>query len=332
MEKRLAKICINGSANEMAEFLKKNPAMNLNNSIYDEEEEEDNIPLNIAIGEDNYEVAEFLICVAGVDVNHGEDTPLGTAANLGNEKITKLLLEQPYVDPNKFNSCGWTPLYTAARYNYDYIMEHLLSHTNKDPSLCLDVNKPNKDGDTAIHLAAEYGYTNCAKLLLDHPDFNVNQPNGHGKTALHIAIFDADEVDDSDHVGLVELILSSKQHVHTTLNIPAAIASFKISSLIGEYEKSPASCRLRLRAKFGYHLQDAADLFGLVTLINEGLLQCNEETNQQQTKAKRFFKITLGLPVELRMRLCNQTYRVKEDFVSSQRLQKSLVMLITSLL
>jgi ankyrin repeat protein len=354
----LIAICVGGDANDMAEFLKSNRKIKVNNIVKGE------TPFGLAVRYGNFEVAKFLMTGDVNKHNKSGDTPLHTAACCGHEEIIKLLLGHKEIQVNAVNSDNKTPLYLAASHGLETTIEALLSHPD------IDVNRPDQCDRTPLYVAARNGFAGTVKLLLGHKNCDVNKPAGSGKTPLYFATerVDADadvykivkmlvshpDIDVNKPGGehnatplynmawgqkqIVELILSCKKDVDTQYKIAGKstakeIAIFRgttdIAPLIDEYETCPKSCRHRLRAKLGFAEQDSVDLFALVTLINEGLLQC---TGDKQQKAKRFFHVISKLPLELQMLLCNHTYSVKKDFVSSQPLQKSLQNLIASLL
>lgn len=90
----------------------------------------------------------------------GDETPLHTAARMGQAEAARLLLERG-ADPNVRDSCRNTPLHAAAAYKDSELAGMLLAAG-------ADVNARNEDGDTPLSLAERAGATDTAALLRAH--------------------------------------------------------------------------------------------------------------------------------------------------------------------
>lgn len=87
----------------------------------------------------------------------GDETPLHTAARMGQAEAARLLLEHG-ADPNVRDSCRNTPLHAAAGYKDSKLAEMLLAAG-------ADVNARNEEGDTPLSLAERAGAADTAALL-----------------------------------------------------------------------------------------------------------------------------------------------------------------------
>ena len=90
--------------------------------------------------------------------------------------------------------------------------------------------------------------------------------------------------------------------------------------LLKEFKADPVSTRQRLREL--PHLREPfiSEVFALVVFLSDGLLHVSESTPQQQqqqreSNARKFFQIAAQLPLELQMVLCNRVFGSRKDLV-----------------
>ena len=120
-------------------------------------------------------------------------TPLHVAAQLGNEKYVKLLLENGNVNVMKelITTCpdiyelldlkGQTALHVAAESGEKEVVEFFL----KRPEFESLINKQDKEGNTPMHLAANNGHIELACLLRRRGiGVDLNATNKGGFTAM----------------------------------------------------------------------------------------------------------------------------------------------------
>ncbi len=107
------------------------------------------------------------------------DKELLEAAEYGDAKKVKTLLEAGGADPNTKDEYGSTPLHWAALKGHLDVVELLLKH-GADP------NVKDEDGSTPLHDAAWNGHADVVELLLKH-GADPNTKNEYGKTPLHRA-------------------------------------------------------------------------------------------------------------------------------------------------
>ena len=99
-------------------------------------------------------------------------TALSWAAVMGHERIVRLLLERASTNPD--GTDGWwgrTPQAVKKVWGRRYV----------------NPNKPDRHGQTPILLAAEEGHEGVVKLLLRRKDVNLHTPGGYGVTLLMCA-------------------------------------------------------------------------------------------------------------------------------------------------
>ena len=110
-------------------------------------------------------------------------TPLHVAAQLGNEKYVKLLLENGNSPAYKKNKEGLSALHIAAKNGNVNVMKELIT-TCPDIYELLDLK-----GQTALHVAAESGKEEVVEFFLKRPEFEnlINKQDKEGNTPMHLA-------------------------------------------------------------------------------------------------------------------------------------------------
>ena len=119
---------------------------------------------------------------ADIDAKRGPgETPLHSAAEVGNAGTVELLLEKG-ADINTKDKTGQTPLHTAIIKEADPDAIKLLIKKGAD----INTKKPN--GETLLHSAAEVRNAGIVELLLEK-GVDINAKDRNGRTPLHIAIY-----------------------------------------------------------------------------------------------------------------------------------------------
>ena len=110
-------------------------------------------------------------------------TPLHVAAQLGNEKYVKLLLENGNSPAYKKNKEGLSALRIAAKNGNVNVMKELIT-TCPDIYELLDLK-----GQTALHVAAESGEKEVVEFFPKRPEFEslINKQDKEGNTPMHLA-------------------------------------------------------------------------------------------------------------------------------------------------
>ena len=121
-------------------------------------------------------------------------TPILLAATEGHESVVKLLLGRKDVKPNIPDQWGLTPLLWAAENGHGGVVKLLLERQDVNPDM------PNSFGRTPLSSAAERGRDGVVKLLLGREDVNPDMPDDDGRTPLSWAA-------EHGHDGAVELLL-----------------------------------------------------------------------------------------------------------------------------
>jgi len=125
--------------------------------------------------------------------NYGR-TPLSWAARYGRDESVGLLLEREGVSPDRPDNDGQTPLSLAARNGHDGVVKLLLKQEAVSP------NRPDNRGQTPLLWAARNGNDGVVKLLLEREDVSPNGPDDGGRTPLSWAAYNG-------HDGAVKLLL-----------------------------------------------------------------------------------------------------------------------------
>ena len=136
------------------------------------------------------------------DIQYGR-TALSWAAGGGHEGVVRLLLGRPlvnpgsigrrwgktaqvlsvllgrkYVNPNRQDDSGKTPLLRAAENGHDGVVELLLGREGVSPDI------PGNRGQTPLLCAAHNGHDGVVKLLLERGDASPDRPDDRGQTPL----------------------------------------------------------------------------------------------------------------------------------------------------
>ena len=121
-------------------------------------------------------------------------TPLSWAATGGHDGVVKLLLGREDVSPDRPGDYGQTPLSLAAWNGHDRVVKLLLGREEVSP------DRPDNDGRTPLSLAACNGNDGVVKLLLGREDVSPDRLHNYGRTPLSWAA-------ENRHGGVVKLLL-----------------------------------------------------------------------------------------------------------------------------
>ena len=109
-------------------------------------------------------------------------TPFNIACKNGHLEIVKyLLLHGKYIDYNKVDRHGCSPLFNACVERHLKVVHALV----KDDRI--NINKPTNQNMTPLNMACEAQEPNIVSLLLRHPQIDVNKANVVGKTPIYTA-------------------------------------------------------------------------------------------------------------------------------------------------
>ena len=131
-------------------------------------------------------------------------TPLTLAAEAGHEGVVRLLLGRKDVNPDTPDNGGQTPLSWAAMKGHDGVVKLLLGQEGVKPNI------QDSNGQTPLAWAAEQGHDRLVKLLLEREDINPNMPDNRGRTPLYWAVKEGNN-------KAVELLLERED---VNLNMP----------------------------------------------------------------------------------------------------------------
>jgi len=129
--------------------------------------------------------------------DNGGQTPLWWAVCNGHYGVVKLLLKREDVNPDRPHINGESPLLRAAINGHDGMVRLLLERKDLNP------DRTNNHGQTPLSLAAEYGHDGVVKLLLERKDVSPDRPDNGGRTPLSCAAGEG-------HDGVLKLLLEQK--------------------------------------------------------------------------------------------------------------------------
>jgi len=108
-------------------------------------------------------------------------------------RVMSLLFGKKYINPDRPDHFGKTPLSLAARNGHDGIVKLLLGREDVSP------DRPDHNGQSPLSWAARNGHGGVVKLLLDRGDISPGRPDNFGRTPLSLAARNG-------HDGVVELL------------------------------------------------------------------------------------------------------------------------------
>ena len=76
-------------------------------------------------------------------------------------------------------------------------------------------------------------------------------------------------------------------------------------SLLERFKKNPDHTRHEVRVDLGWYNEPAAEIFAPVVFLSDGLLEIKGNQGENES-AKKFFRISRRLPIELQMILCHR--------------------------
>jgi len=250
------------------------------------------------------------------------------AISLGNTlEVKQILRQNPNIDVNRRNRKGRTPLHEACLLGPPSIVSLLLARPD------INVNIPMTNGESPFWVTCMFGRTESARLLLrDSRIKTLNSSDSQGYTALKWASF-------GGHIGVVESWIASGKEID--LGTPGdfktdAIGEAKrkghvsLAILLENFRETPEDSRHEVRARTGWYVAPAAEVFALMVFTSDGLLGLRQR--HLNSAVSKFFSIASQLPMELQMVLCYRlvgsrkcNIPVKDCEVAFKKLAKKLI-------
>lgn len=168
------------------EFLYKESSAEINDFVYDDEDEDGVTALMLAVINRHLHVVKFLL-KHGADADKPSKNFGNTALHLApcypNLHILRYISENSEVDLNKANKLGMTPFLVAVAQSKDKMVQYLAGRSG------IKINDTDNDNESALHIALRYADAplEFAEYLLG-VGIDPNIQNKNGKTALHIAV------------------------------------------------------------------------------------------------------------------------------------------------
>jgi len=142
-----------------------------------------------------------------VDANHKDrfgQTALSIAARMGDEAVTKALLDKEGTEVDIPDNTGWTPLIQAAKNGSEGILRLLFENGGVN----INPNQQDTAGQPALHWAAAIGNIAAVRKLVTHPLINVNLTDKVGRSPMWRAAANG-------HVAAVAVLLDACADVNT---------------------------------------------------------------------------------------------------------------------
>jgi len=321
-----------GEAETVKHLLATPPRSKVLNAVYGIKAE---TPLLTACRHGHLEVVKLLLEQPDIQVNKATKqraTPLYIACQEGFDEIVKLLLNHPDVDINRPANEADTPLYIACQEGFEKVVAQLLQHPD------IKINKADNEGTTPLYVAAEDGHVKVIELLVASSKLDINAADLKGCTPLWCAA-------QNGHIQVAKLLFASRTFVNTRAKSVAgkqewnnktamqqaiAFGHLEVVNLIDIYEKNPVILRTRLRAQFGFHERDSAELFAAIVMLSDGYFKLNGLNNDpDHARLLRFFMLMSRLPMELQMIISNAVFDVDKRFFSRRLFDENLKMWIS---
>ena len=260
------------------------------------------------------------------------DTPGHRACRFGHPEIVKVLLAHPAIEVNKGNKGGANPISLACQEGHMEVVSLLLADLRVDP------NKVDKVGTPPLIFGCVIGHKEVVSLLLADPRIDPNKPqkdqasplwhasqNGHFMVVQHL-LASGREIDTRKRSTFNNTTAAEHARRMTTAPMqtyegdadpPRRAANCPLCAvLIDEFESDPVTVRHRLRRQPGLREYFIGHLFALVVFHSDSFAIINERT--AHSYARRFFRITSQLPLDLQMVLCNRIFGSPRDIILSR--------------
>ena len=253
-------------------------------------------PLDVALNEKKNNVIELLVACERVDVNRESSiyyTPFIKAIDTCNERAVEILMSRKETDIFTPNSMGKTPLMVACNRGLLNTVKRLILNGSQD------LDKSGMNGNTPIALAIERSRRDIVKLIFavfpGEINLNVN-PVGDIRCTLREVI---QQMNISDQY--------SQEHN-------------EYIDVLKRYAHSPGKTKLELMRDpivddvfFAFSVR----LFALASMVSTGELKITTDEKCDKEKV-RFFNVTKGLPVEIKMLASSRAYRYKKTIFPSK--------------
>lgn len=152
------------------------------------------------ISVDTTDVIKILLEYNNLNYDFNNESPLHALASITKNtntdiiNISRMLIEDPRIDPNAVNYRHETPLFVACNENNIKMVKLLL-----DPIYNIDVNIPDAYGKTPFYNACKNNHINIVKMLYENNSVDVTKTDNNGKSPFE-AICD-------DRTDLIKLMI-----------------------------------------------------------------------------------------------------------------------------
>ena len=237
---------------------------------------------------------------------------------------------------------GGTPFMIAAEKGHWEIVAMLLADSRTD------INVPNQNSSTAVWFASQNSHLRVVQLILAsgrEVNLTIRSLSGHNPW------------NDKSPEEIARVMASRGMWGRET---PEEFAASKerawaIHELLVAYEEDPAGTRVRLWQTKGLREPLIGEVFAMVVFLADGFVTLKETADPNQAPsccgggadsksdsetvvaeerdlhseraARRFFRISNRLPMDLQMVLCNRLFRSPKDIIGSKLSEPAFVKL-----
>jgi len=241
-----------------------------------------------------------------------KQSPLHVACSMGRTSVVKLFLEDPRIRVNKRDKNGHTSLMGACQNGELEVVKLLVQ------DLRVEIDAHNQANETALHMAFEGNHLEILKWLLvskgttevtDHEGICFGSRfDNYGKGEDTGAVMAGNGIaPNNTRLKIVKNILAEYQEDKSRDCSPSDDPKIKLQmvDLLKRFENDQVNTLIRLRLELGLADALAAETFALIVMLSDDYLKTKRE-NRKNRNIIRFLKITVALPQEIQMLICNR--------------------------
>ena len=250
------------------------------------------------------------------------DDDLSESIREGNvEEVRDFLANHPNFDINEaFDDMEYTPLHIACLHDRHRIVSVLVEQAG------IDVNKRDNDGSTPFNLACESDHLQVVKILLRDMRVDINMTDNEGRTPLWNACrWGSFEIIKWMIASGRDVDVSTKGNFNDEEYTPEQIAveshRENVARLVGVFSRQPVRIRHEVRVNLGMPDAVASETFANVVFLSDGFFRltpaAGDDPNSPENLSRKFFAMSVGVPMELQMKISNIHAGMNKDNIRS---------------
>ena len=184
-------------------------------------------------------------------------------------------------------------------------------------------------GTNMLTLAVKNWCMETMKILLRDSRVDVNKPDSDGRTPLWWMSF-------YGNVEMIKWMIASGREINldkkgewddqnmTPIEVAKDMYKTKVVSLLERFSENQEQTRREIRKELGLGKSDAAEVFATIVFLCDDFLslkldaESSEGESAKQQRARKFFMMTKRVPMELQMKISNNTSFFSDDIVPTR--------------